>query len=495
MVINFNLKDNKGQAARKLAISVLLKSSQQGIFVNKLLDRALEESTLSQRDRSFVTALVFGVLKNQASIDKEIKNLSKRPLNKLPPFILVLLRVAFFQLDFMTDIPPFAIVFTSTELAKQETHRGLASYVNGLLRQYLRNKKVDLQKGTEIANEDKEKNLTSSELSVSYSIPEWLIARWLNNYSYSRTVIMLDFFQKPPALVIRTNTQKISKEDLIELFITKEITTRQGQLLEDCLIVETSSTRHSKQDRRKLFKGNPKNLPGYKDGLYLIQDEASAFVAKVLAPQSTDFVIDLCAAPGNKTLYMAELMNGRGRILAIDKDKDRLNYLKEKCLELALENIEIVESDARTLQLEHKADKLLLDAPCTGTGVLHRRQDLRHKKQFDDISNLVALQRQLLSAAVDLIKPGGALVYSTCSIEPEENIENIEWFLARHSEFKADDISSYIPEDTLKLWLENLTTLEEKERFIYQLRHGILQLLPFLHGLSGFFIARLVKNK
>lgn len=475
------MKNSKGQAARKLAISILL-SCRQGAFVNKLLDHSLDESGLSQRDRSFVTALVFGVLKNQAMLDEEIKNLSKRPLSKLPPFILILLRIAFFQLIYMPDMPVFAVVFTSAGLAKQKTHKGLASYVNGILRQYLRNKNIIVGPIAQPSANSKGEQLTSKQLSVSYSIPQWLIARWLNNYGYSQTMSMLDFFQKPPDLAVRTNTQKISTTALIELFKAKKIIVQQGQLLDDCLILQS-------------FKGSPKNLPGYKEGLFIIQDEASAFVAKIVSPKASDFVVDLCAAPGSKTLYLADLMQNQGHILAVDKDNERFNYLKEKCLELKLNNIEIKTADARTLHLGQQADKILLDAPCTGTGVLHRRQDLRHNKQAGDIEQLVSLQRQLLTAASQLIRPDGVLVYSTCSLEPEENIDNIKWFLDSQPQFKGDNLSSYIPKHTLKQWLNNLPSPEEQKAFLAQLKQGMLQLLPFQHGLSGFFICRLIKRK
>lgn len=480
------MKSNKGQLTRELAATLLLKASKSDVFVNQILASALDQSNFSERDRRFVSALVFGVLKHQALLDQEIAKFSKQPLQKLPAYILILLRIAIFQINYMGDIPSFAVLNTTAELAKQHSHKGLVSYVNGLLRNYLRTSKA--QTDTPILTAEQ----TGTQLAVSYSIPEWLIERWQLNYGQEETLTLLDYFNKPPDIVLRPNKQLNSTAALSDFLTSKNITFRTGQLLPDCLVIETYASAH--KNKRSAFRGNPKNLPGYTENRFVLQDEPSAFAAHVLAPKPGDFLIDLCAAPGSKTLYLAELMQNQGRILAIDKNEERFQYLEQKAKEFNLNNIEINITDARSVHLDKLADKVLLDAPCLGTGVLHKRQDLRHKRQATDLSSLVNLQRQLLTTAAGLVRVHGVLVYSTCSIEPEENIENISWFLNQHPQFTGDDLTPYLPEATLNYWLENLQTTYEKEQFLLKLKQGLLQILPHKHDLSGFFICRLIKN-
>ncbi len=480
------MKSNKGQLTRDLAISLLQKTSSNDVFVNQILASALDQSNFSERDRRFVTALVFGVLKHQAYLDQEITKFSTQPLQKLPAYILILLRISIFQLKYMPDMPAFAVLDTSAELAKKHCHKGLVSYVNGLLRNYLRKNPMLAITPVNPTNQ------TSEQLAISYSMPEWLVKRWIHNFGEQETLFLLDYFNKPPDIVLRTNRQLNSTTGLADFLKSKNIATRTGDLLPDCLIIETYSS--DKKNKRNAFRGNPKNLPGYSDNLFILQDEPSAFAAYVLAPESGDFVVDLCAAPGSKTLYLAQLMQNQGCILAIDKNKERFQYLEEKSKQLKLTNIEINIADARSIQLDKLPDKVLLDAPCLGTGVMHKRQDLRHKRTASDLHSLVTLQRQLLTSAAKLVRPGGVIVYSTCSIEPEENIENMHWFISTHPEFSGDDLSPYLPPQTLNNWLEKLVNSEEKEQFISNIKSGLLQILPHKHALSGFFICRLVKK-
>jgi 16S rRNA (cytosine967-C5)-methyltransferase len=234
-------------------------------------------------------------------------------------------------------------------------------------------------------------------------------------------------------------------------------------------------------DDRGDKKGPVDKLPGYKEGLFIIQDEAAAFVSKVVDAKPGEVIVDLCAAPGGKTITMAESMENRGRILAIDLHEKRLEMLKRTRNRVGLTNIEVFTKDGTTYDPGIKVDRVLLDAPCTGTGVINRRADLRYQRQEPDINSLVELQRKLLDNAANMLKDNGVLVYSTCSLEPEENEQNLKWFLETHPQFKTASLLPFVPES----FAENDAKLFES---------GAIQLTPARHDVSGFYIARLEKH-
>ena len=238
---------------------------------------------------------------------------------------------------------------------------------------------------------------------------------------------------------------------------------------------------------------SPEKLPGYSEGLFSVQDEAAAFVAVVVDAKPGEHIIDLCAAPGGKSLQMAEMMENTGRVVAVDKSESRLNLLKQNRNRLGLTNIEVFAADGRTFTVERLADKVLLDAPCTGTGVINRRSDLRYNREPFDIQSLAELQRELLSNAAKLVKPGGVSVYSTCSIEPEENFDNIRWFMREFEDFAGDDITRFMPKDFAteleSCWSGPACKTESEMTMPY-----MAQLLPSRHKVSGFFICRLKRR-
>jgi 16S rRNA (cytosine967-C5)-methyltransferase len=244
----------------------------------------------------------------------------------------------------------------------------------------------------------------------------------------------------------------------------------------------------------KSVHGPPQSLPGFAEGLFAIQDEASAFVSIVVDPKPGEFVVDLCAAPGGKSLHLAELMENTGQLLAIDKSATKLELLKENRQRLGLTNIQIKSADGASLALERPADRILVDAPCLGTGVLNRRPDQRTHKKSEDLQRLVEIQRRLLTHAASLVRVGGSLVYSTCSIEPEENVKNIEWFLANNPNFQAQDISGYLPIKALEAWSSKESSKNADSELVNQAKAGMIQLLPSRHDVSGFFVSKLLKE-
>lgn len=462
-----------GLTSRKVALETLIKVDKQKAYSNLALNAAFKRTQMSERDRAFVTALVQGVMRNKLHLDEVIQSFSKHPLKKLSPSVLNILRLSIFQIEEMTDIPQSAVVNVAVELAKSGGNKGHAPFVNGVLRSYLRHR----EKQTEHP-EIVEADIDSSEekLSTDYSVPQWIVKRWIANFGKEEAIALLKFAKSTPPVIIRTCETAITPEGLETVFENSGIKFHRGKLVDSCFIIDK-------------MKGPPEKLPGYSEGLFSVQDEAAAFAAVVVEPQKGDFIIDLCAAPGGKALQLSEMLDNTGRVIAVDISEPRLNLIKKNRTRLGLKNLETAVADGRQYRTDRLADKVLLDAPCTGTGVINRRADLRYQREELDISALVELQRELLASAAALVKPGGTLTYSTCSLEPEENFDNVRWFLREFEEFEADDFSHLIPaqiRDQCSVTSGPMCKTEAEMNRLCQ-----IQLLPTQHGVSGFFIARM----
>jgi 16S rRNA (cytosine967-C5)-methyltransferase len=474
------LKVEHGIASRRLAVEVLMQMDTEGTFVNAALSNAFDRKELAARDKAFVTALVMGVTRQRLQIDEVIARQATRKPDKMPKLLLNILRVGIFQLDNMPDIPPSAVIDTSCQLARRLGHQGLVTFTNGLLRNYVRQK--DSQKPSPIPS--LEDGNGADSLATKYGVPSWMVQNWINNYGEKDTVGLLEYAQRRPPLVLRTCSLAITPEGLQNILSGKKIVATPGLLVPNCLIVTPTKSVH----------GPPQSLPGFAEGLFAIQDEASAFVSIVVDPKPGEFVVDLCAAPGGKSLHLAELMENTGQLLAIDKSATKLELLKENRQRLGLTNIQIKSADGASLALERPADRILVDAPCLGTGVLNRRPDQRTHKKSEDLQRLVEIQRRLLTHAASLVRVGGSLVYSTCSIEPEENVKNIEWFLANNPNFQAQDISGYLPIKALEAWSSKESSKNADSELVNQAKAGMIQLLPSRHDVSGFFVSKLLKE-
>jgi len=469
----------RGLQSRKTALEVLIRINESGAYSNLALSQALGDSQMSKRDKAFTTLLVQGVTRNQSFVDDIISNFSKKTIETLPPVLINTLRLGVFQLEFLKDTPPSAVLNTSTSLAKLCGHKGMASYTTAVLRNYLRAKEAEGSsesaidaEGTENAEGSDEKSIDVSKLAKKYSLPEWLVKRWLTNYSKEEAISLLKNSISEPRIVLRTNELAITTEGFTSILERNGIEFEPSPLVPSCVVLNTKGR----------GRGTPSEMPGYKDGMFSIQDDTAAIVAKVVDPKPGEVVIDLCAAPGGKALFLGELMDNKGRVIAVDTRGNRLNLLKTNRRRLGITNIEIFEADGTTFEFQPAVDRILVDAPCSGTGVLNRKADLRHRRKEEDIESLATLQYNLLANAQHLLKPGGVLVYATCTVEPEENQQIIEKFLANHPDFKLDDLTPYFPKE-----------LVEEHGLSENLMSGSIQILPSIKDLSGFYIARLVK--
>jgi 16S rRNA (cytosine967-C5)-methyltransferase len=298
--------------------------------------------------------------------------------------------------------------------------------------------------------------------------PIWLIQRWVKQYGIEETRSLCESTLKPPTTSARVNSSRINKEDLLLKLEEEGIQAEYGDLSEDAV---------------KIERGNFANSNAFKDGLLTIQDESSMLVARALGPESGEHILDSCAAPGGKTTHIAELLNGTGKVISVDLHEHKVKLIKEQVDRLHLTNVETMATDSRKLQEvfeKESFDRILIDAPCSGLGVIRRKPDIKYQKQEKDIIHLATIQSTILASVAPLLKKGGTLVYSTCTMDKEENDEVVEKFLNHHDEYERD--------------LTVVNRLPEKIRGHAVTKDGQVQILPHHFGTDGFFISCLRKR-
>ncbi|RJE49231.1 MULTISPECIES: 16S rRNA (cytosine(967)-C(5))-methyltransferase RsmB [unclassified Dehalobacter] len=442
------------QNARLIAVRILTRVEKEGAYANLLLRSQLSGLTLS-RDRNLATALVNGALKNKLTLDYALRKHLNKPMSALPQEVRAVLRIGVFQILFMDRVPMPAAVNESVDLMNQ-LNRTYAPLVNSVLR-----------KATEIGWNfewpDQKKKIVRY-LSVRYSHPEWMVKRWLTRWGKEETEALLKTNNEPALTSIRVNTLKTTREELKTLLGCKGIEATDGRYTPESLIL-------------KDF-GNLEQLEEFQNGYFTVQDQSSQLAAHILGVRDGDRVLDVCSAPGGKTTHLAQLMKNKGVIIAVDMYPKKLELIKETAERLGISIIKTIEGDARILEgIEQKFDRVLVDAPCSGLGVLRKRADLRWQKREDEISELPELQLAILLKAADHVREGGELVYSTCTTEPEENFEVVKAFRQLKPEFVSVDLSESLP-------------FAAEERDLKQLQKGVWQILPHHHNMDGFFIAK-----
>lgn len=433
------MKQSSEINARLVALKIIHKVNKEGAYANILLAKEISSNVLIDQDRRFITELVYGTIKATNTLDWLLSKYIDRPLKKIAPIILDILRLGMYQLTYLSKVPASAVVNESVKLAKKFGHQGTVKFVNAVLRNASKN-----QDNITYPSMDAE---PVKYLSLKYYHPEWLVERWLDKLGFSECEELCAINNSSPELTLRTNTLKISREDLIELLSKEGIETVPSILTPEGIIV--------KQQNRSLA-----SLAALKEGLFQIQDESSMLVGHILDPKPGEFIIDACAAPGGKSTHIATLMKNEGKVLSCDIYDHKINLIKENAARLGISIIESINFDATKLNTKYKnkADKVLVDAPCSGLGVLRRKPDSRWRKSESMLSELPKLQIEILKSAADCVKPGGVLVYSTCTTEPEENINVVNEFLATRNDYSLDDVTKYLPcpndaqEKTIQFW-------------------------------------------
>ena len=446
--------------ARTMALQILLQIEKNEAYANIALDAAFQKWPASKQERAFCTELVYGTVRHQLTLDWIIDIfLNRGRTDNLTPAIRNILRMAFYQLYFLKYQPEAAVVDEAVKLALRFGHSGVSKLVNAVLRSYLRNPEKVVYPA---ADEE-----PARHLSIKYSHPLWLIERWLNRFGFEATARLCEFNNRPAPVCIRVNTLRCSREELIERLRLGHVAVEKSPLVPEGLTISGFNRIESLQSHR--------------DGWFIVQDESSMMVGHAVAPKPGETIIDLCGAPGGKTTHLAQLMNNEGQIISVDLHEQRTKLIQENADRLGVRIIATVAGDALNFKMPANdgdgadaaaaADAVLLDAPCTGTGVIRRRADSRWRRTPHDIYELTNLQYRLLEHAATLVKPGGRLVYSTCSLEPEENHLLVERFLREHQEFKPANLC-------------RLPGHQGQES-------GFFYLLPWINNTDGFFICRM----
>jgi len=409
---------------RQIAARVLIDRLSKGGFVEKHLDRALERARLYPEDRGLCQELVYGCVRWQGTLDWLINRQTQGREQK--PFVQILLRLGLYQIFWLDRIPPHAAVHATVETAKSLRYADHAGFINAVLRTALRDDNLIRKALAE---------LKATNPAAGYSHPEWLVSRWQERYGAEQTLKLLEWNNSPAKVFARANSLKVEPGKLLEFWRSDSVSYNFvfKDWLEENLVFE--------------FKSHPpiEQMRSFKNGFFYVQDPSTLFAVDLLAPKPGERVLDLCAAPGGKTTYMAQRMKNEGKLVASDSSTDRLELLKENCDRLGVTCVDIHPSSTLNPQIMQPFDRVLVDAPCSNTGVLRRRVDLRWRAKPEELERLRTEQLELLGQAAAFVKPGGVLVYSTCSLEPEENAGVVEEFLKANGDFTLDESGEVIP--------------------------------------------------
>jgi 16S rRNA (cytosine967-C5)-methyltransferase len=450
-------KQRRPEDARSLSWRILLDWESGKASIEALRERAFANEKLSARDRALVTEMTQGVLRHRTLLDHRIDTLLDRPDASLPNPVRNLLRLGIYQIMFLHRIPSHAAVGETVNIAKGTRYSGLVPLINAILRKASTSSLGPLP--------DIEQNPVF-HLSLATSMPKWLVERLIAQRGISETEQLLQSLNRPAPLALRVNTLKTDRDGLLSELDALEIKARPGRICRHAVILETGAV--------------PALLQPFRKGRCTVQDEGAQLISPLLGAKPGERVVDVCAAPGGKAGHLAQIMEDKGTVIAIDRHWGRLRMMKKSLARMGINSITPLTADALTLPrlLTFTPDRVLLDTPCSGTGVLRRHPEGKWKKDPDGIEALVRLQFDLLQAASQTVSPGGKILYTTCSILREENEKVVDRFL-RAADFRLADLkarSGDLP--------ENLFT-----------DRGELRVWPHLHDCDGFYAALLVKNK
>ena len=442
---------NLYRGPRGTAVKLLNRVERSDSYLDRLLETEMRNTEMNELDKGLMNEIVTGVVRWQMKLDWVLTGFFHGNFTKAETNIKNALRVALYQILFLDKVPHSAAVNESVEFIKRLRGQKVGDLVNGVLRNIVRNLENIRYPDP---NEDKIQNL-----AVIESHPNWIVKRWVSRYGYDEAKKLLAANNERPDLTLRVNRLKID----FNYFL--------GQL-------EQHQIQFSKSEYLDFFV-RVKHMAGiggsdmFRQGFFVVQDESAGIAVQLLDPKPGDRVIDMCSAPGGKATFIGELMKNVGEIVAIDRYETRLNLVKSACQRLGIANAHFVAADAATIQIG-PAEKVLVDAPCSGLGVLAKKPDAKWKREPEDLLKLVQTQRAILENAARHVKPGGVLVYSTCTTEPEENFSVVTNFLAEHSEF--------IIENAGQLTNPKIVTSD-----------GYVETFPHRHGMDGSFAIRLKK--
>lgn len=434
---------------RKFTVKLLTKMDDDQSYSNILLDKALANSDFDARDKKFISALFYGVIERKLTLDEIISSLCKNPGQKINHTVRNILRTALYQLLYMDSVPDNAAVDEAVELSKKNRNPAISGFVNGLLREFIRNEKKFPERKNEL-----------EKLSLEYSCPLWLVKKWNSEYGRDICESMLKTSLGRAPVTVRLNSAKYDTNETLDMMLAEGITFEKSNYLKDALNVVCS--------------GAVENSKAFKQGRFHVQDLSSQMCCQAVSPESGDIVLDLCSAPGGKAFTMAEMMQDTGKLMAFDLHENRVKLIRSGAKRLGLGCIEAKANNAKVFNEElPAADRVLVDAPCSGLGVIRRKPEIKYKNP-EDFDRLPEVQYDILDTAAKYVKVGGIIVYSTCTVSRAENDDVADKFLNLNSEFEACAVGEAFG----KLKAETRVTIT-----------------PDIFGSDGFFIAKFIRRR
>lgn len=457
MIIRRAAKGTSTANPRQAACETLLRIRKEGGFADRLIDIELSNGILSGPDRGLYAELVFGVLRRQGTLDHILQQLLEKPMIELDPLALVILRIGLYQLTCLDRIPESAAVNESVNLAKLITP-GTSGLINAVLRNYLRRR--DTISFPDMAT------YPAAAIAARHSQPEWLVEQWLAQLGVDEARQLAEISSQQPPLTLRVNTLRSDRDQLRREF------EKHG--------IEAAPCRFSPDGITLAGRHTVSALPGYESGLFAVQDEASQLAGRLLGAEPGERVWDACCAPGGKTSHIAQLMDDRGELIATDISRSKLTLVQDSLRRLGIGSASTAVADLHQPGTfpDGFFDRILLDAPCSGLGVIRRNPEAKWRLFSGDITRLAAVQKTLLKNAAVRLKPGGTLLYSTCSTSEAENELVVEDFLLHHPGFVLENLNDLFPQ-----WSELIAF------------YGMFRVWPHRHGMDGFFAARIRRIK
>ena len=437
--------------AREIAYKVLLDIEKNKNYSNMAINKHFKDVKISNQDRGLATEIIYGVIENKYYIDYMIDKLSKVKTNKMEIYVKTLLRMGIYQIMFLNSISDYAAVNETVNLAKKKNSK-VSGFINGILRNVIRQKE---EIGKVKTKDDVD------YLAIKYSYDKWMIRNWMIHFGKEFTEELLEANNERPNIYLRTNTLKITRDELIKKLEKQNIKAEKVNVVEEAIKVE-----HLKDIENNSL---------YKEGLFTVQDVSSMLVGKVMNPKENSLVLDVCSAPGGKTTHMATLMNNTGQVVSRDIYDHKLKLIKAASKRLGLTNVDVEEFDGMKLDRESigKFDYVLADVPCSGLGIIRRKPEIKYKEK-EEFRQLPPIQKKILENASKYVKVGGTLIYSTCTIQDSENIDVVKEFLEKNKNFEL------VPIKEVNVDLEN----QEK---------GYMKIYPNVHNMDGFFISKLIR--
>lgn len=439
--------------SRKLAVRILNRYDRSDSYIDKLLEAEMKQNELSSEDKALLTQLVNGTTRWRGKLDWVLIGFFHGEFHKCLNVVKNAMRIALYQIMFMDRIPEHASINQSVEIVKRLQGQGAAGLVNGVLRNIARNKENIRYP------DDKEDRVFY--LSIVNSHPKWMAKRYIKFWGEEFAVALMKANNEIPKMPLRVNKLKASTEEV-------------EQYLKENNIQYEKSKFHPDTFKITKLGGSITQTEIFKEGKISVQDPAASMAAELTLAKPGMKVIDLCAAPGGKSFKIAELMKNEGKIVSNDKYWGKLKILTDEAERLGVDIIEVFKEDAAECTAEELADVLIVDAPCTGSGTFRKKPDIKWKREYEDLRKLNEIQKDILANATNLIKVGGAIVYSTCSVEPEENTGIAEWFLKQFPNFELDKAENHLHPHVCK--------------------DGYMQMFPNIHDTDGAFAARFIKK-